>query len=155
MGVEATTRHCPYCKEEIRAGAIKCKHCGSAVIPEKAPHDGVCPYCKEEIHPQAMKCKHCKSMLTAEADCGCGGQKQSLQLKEFLSQSQPHTAFTASEGVSFARQSVGNRLGISDIIIIGPGGPCRSVWVPCDFSWPIKWCEVYICAPFPKSLSKQ
>ena len=28
MEVETITENCPYCKEIISAGAIKCKHCG-------------------------------------------------------------------------------------------------------------------------------
>ena len=24
---ESTTRQCPYCKEEIRSDALRCKHC--------------------------------------------------------------------------------------------------------------------------------
>jgi hypothetical protein len=71
------TRECPYCKEEIKAEAVKCKHCGSRVTPERPPHEGVCPYCKEEIHPEAIKCKHCRSSLVASSgealgDSGCG-----------------------------------------------------------------------------------
>jgi hypothetical protein len=70
---EQRVRQCPFCKEEIKADAIKCKHCGSRVTPERPAHEGICPYCKEEIHPEAIKCKHCKSTLNIDegADCGC------------------------------------------------------------------------------------
>ncbi len=66
-------RQCPFCKEEIKSDAIKCKHCGSRVTPERPTHGGICPYCKEEIHPEAIKCKHCKSTLNSDngANCGC------------------------------------------------------------------------------------
>ena len=59
----ADTRECPFCKEEIKAAAVKCKHCGSAVQPLSAEHGGTCPYCKESIQPGAIVCKHCKSSL--------------------------------------------------------------------------------------------
>ena len=29
---------CQYCKEDIQEGAIKCKHCGSALLPSAAIH---------------------------------------------------------------------------------------------------------------------
>lgn len=62
------SRECPYCRETVKAEAVLCKHCGSALTPEKAPHGGVCPYCKEEIHPEAIRCKHCRSDLSGGAD---------------------------------------------------------------------------------------
>jgi hypothetical protein len=72
------TRECPYCKEEVKAEATLCKHCGSRLTPEKPSHGGTCPYCKESIHPEATRCKHCRSFLLPEASrpdkgCGCGG----------------------------------------------------------------------------------
>lgn len=74
---EPTSRTCEFCKEEIKPDAIKCKHCGSRLTPERPEHEGTCPLCKEQIHVEAIKCKHCKSALTggAEGDlgCGCGG----------------------------------------------------------------------------------
>ena len=59
------TRECPYCKETIKSDAIRCKHCGSSVSPEKPSHGGTCPYCREEIKSDAIVCKHCKSDLLA------------------------------------------------------------------------------------------
>lgn len=56
-------RDCPYCREEIKVDAIKCKYCGSSIIPERPSHEGICPYCKETIDPKALKCKHCNSNL--------------------------------------------------------------------------------------------
>jgi hypothetical protein len=76
MDHESTSRECPYCKEEIKAAANKCKHCGSAIAPERPSHEGTCPYCKEQIQPEAIRCKHCKSDLRASLEghsCGCKG----------------------------------------------------------------------------------
>jgi hypothetical protein len=73
MAAESKTRSCPYCKEEIKADAIRCKHCRSTVSPEQPAHGGTCPYCKEEIHPEAVKCKHCGSAVGPSKGCeGCG-----------------------------------------------------------------------------------
>jgi predicted amidophosphoribosyltransferase len=66
------TIECPYCKEEIRAGAVLCKHCGSRLGARPPEHGGVCPYCKEAIHPEATRCKHCGSNLEVREAGGCG-----------------------------------------------------------------------------------
>jgi hypothetical protein len=73
MAAESKTRNCPFCKEEIKADAIRCKHCRSVLAPEKPTHSGTCPYCKEAIHPEAIKCKHCGSSVGPKQGCeGCG-----------------------------------------------------------------------------------
>jgi len=68
---QSATRQCPYCKEEIKAGAIRCKYCHAAIPPERPGHKGVCPFCKENINPQATRCLHCKANLAAEAQTSC------------------------------------------------------------------------------------
>lgn len=81
MATEETTI-CPYCKEEIKTGAVKCKHCHSSLRETTPSHKGVCPYCKEKIQDDAIKCKHCKSSLVesmSAADCGCKGEGRDTQ----------------------------------------------------------------------------
>jgi hypothetical protein len=77
---ESKIRECPYCKEDIRVDAIKCKHCSSSVSAEKPAHEGKCPFFKEDINPEAIKCYHCKSMLdstlSAPTTMGCCCNKQ-------------------------------------------------------------------------------
>jgi hypothetical protein len=34
------TKECPYCREEVDARAIKCKHCRSIIPPEQSPGTG-------------------------------------------------------------------------------------------------------------------
>ena len=75
---EATTRQCPFCKEEIKADAVRCKHCQATFPPEKPTHGGVCPFCKEDINPEAIKCMHCKSNLAPAAQYA-GSQERGSQ----------------------------------------------------------------------------
>lgn len=69
---QAARTECPHCKEEIRADAVLCKHCGARLGARVPEHGGVCPYCKEAIHPEATRCKHCRSDLEAREASGCG-----------------------------------------------------------------------------------
>ena len=69
MADSSQTRECPFCKEEIRADAIKCKHCRSTLQARTPSHEGICPFCKEEIKPDAIKCKHCGSMVGSSSKC--------------------------------------------------------------------------------------
>jgi hypothetical protein len=99
----ATGRPCPYCKEDIKADAIKCKHCWSAVAPDKPAHAGICPFCKEDIKPDAIRCKHCKAdlrpggdfrraLVRADAqgkDCGCASESSNVHVARML-RPRPH-----------------------------------------------------------------
>lgn len=71
MAAADETRQCPYCKEQIKSEAIKCKHCGSRIEPARPDHGGTCPLCKESINPEAVVCKHCKSNLQDAKECAC------------------------------------------------------------------------------------
>jgi hypothetical protein len=81
METKKTTSDCPFCKEEIKSDAIKCKHCGSKLNASKPKHEGTCPYCKEDIHTEAIKCKHCKSNLSIKSNCKCGNNQENHSIQ--------------------------------------------------------------------------
>jgi hypothetical protein len=60
---EYVTRECPFCKEEVKAEAVRCKHCQATILPTEPGHKGVCPFCKESINPEAIRCRHCGANL--------------------------------------------------------------------------------------------
>jgi hypothetical protein len=60
---DAETRACPFCKEEVKTAAIRCKHCLSDIPPTTPDHGGVCPFCKEAINAEALRCMHCRANL--------------------------------------------------------------------------------------------
>ena len=91
------TRTCPFCKEDIKAEAIKCKPCRSNVVPDRPDHEGVCPFCKEEVKLKAIKCKHCGSQIgDAEKTCCCSEHVQ---------------GFTPDRAQLFSRRSPGYTVG--------------------------------------------
>jgi primosomal protein N' len=124
-------RECPYCKELIKAEAVKCKHCGSVVSPEQSPHGGICPYCKEQIHPEALKCKHCKSSLVhkSQGDCGCDKGQESM-LGQAIGSRSPITGTNPTQSMSTLLSSA-RRAGNNNIIIVGgPRDPHDPL--PCE-----------------------
>jgi len=64
---DSQTQQCPFCKEEIHADAVRCKHCRSQIARSMPAHQGVCPFCKEDIKTDAVRCRHCG------ANVGLGG----------------------------------------------------------------------------------
>ena len=71
MAEEGAMTECPYCREEVKSGAIRCKHCHAAIPAAKPGHEGVCPFCKEDINPEATRCRHCKADLAETGRAGC------------------------------------------------------------------------------------
>lgn len=147
MASEYETRACPYCKEDIKATALKCKHCGSQVSPSMPSHGGTCPYCKEEIKTEAIKCKHCQSSLIGgarQAGCGCVGPRSGSQ----------HTPYLAStRGLRFGPAGIAPR----DCYRL-----CLDVWREClrrGGSWELcgriidtcnERCDVLFPSPAPE-----
>lgn len=59
--LEESMKKCPHCGESIRAVAVKCRYCGSALETVQMRE---CPFCKELIRADATKCRFCRSDLT-------------------------------------------------------------------------------------------
>ena len=58
------TAQCPFCKELIIRGAIKCKHCGEFLNTKpETKNDYECPHCKKRIDPGASRCPFCREEL--------------------------------------------------------------------------------------------
>lgn len=133
------TRECPFCKEEIKAAAIKCKHCGSRVSAEGPTHGGTCPYCKEDIKPDAIKCKHCGSMLGDAGkptdDCGCTDTRPTRRAN-MMHQGDPR------QGRSVRRGFWDDLFGVTiDATLVECS--CQPVWCTICSDW--LGCWEYIC----------
>ena len=62
--IKETQALCPYCKEEIQEGAVKCEHCGSPLADE--PLVVYCPKCGTQNTDAANFCSKCGNSLRAK-----------------------------------------------------------------------------------------
>jgi hypothetical protein len=123
MASEPGMRQCPFCKEEIKADAVKCKHCRSRVVPEIPAHGGVCPFCKEEINPDGIKCKHCGSNVGPGQSACCD--------------------HCAGKGGSFP-----DPLDPRFVSELAKGGNCTECFRTWPFGWQFQLCCTTVWIPF-------
>lgn len=137
METKNETKECPFCKEDIKSEAIKCKHCSSAISPEKPAHEGTCPYCKEDIKKDAVKCKHCKSDLKI-SDCGCN---------------EPNVNFGSGQNLlPRGYQNVFRRMGRTMAIPGIPTGQGQECFYECrDMGDGHGWCEFWCQISMPEN----
>lgn len=79
---EGEYKSCPYCGENIKKSAIKCRFCNASLqesqiqnhtavqkieyaVVEKQEENKLCPFCGEEIKKAAIKCRYCHSNLNS------------------------------------------------------------------------------------------
>lgn len=77
---QSETRECPFCKEEVKAAAIRCKHCLANISGTRPDHGGVCPFCREDIKVDATRCMHCKAGLVASARAIAGRGRPPMRI---------------------------------------------------------------------------
>jgi len=142
---------CPFCKEEVKADAIKCKHCGSFIEVIKPKHNGICPFCKEQINKDAIKCKHCSSDLTVNSKSGCGcGCQDNAAVKRNLG----YTSSTPNPGNAvYPNQAAKMAYNPASSINIGGMGvkpPVCGIGVECyQTIWGSWICVAAICCEGP------
>jgi hypothetical protein len=74
---------CPFCKEEIKDGAIKCKHCGSMLTEEMKTATALfCKKCGAENNFNSFKCIRCGEILHTEKPEVKGGIEASKSTEE-------------------------------------------------------------------------
>lgn len=79
---EGEYKSCPYCGENIKKSAIKCRFCNASLqepqiqndttvqkieyaVVEKQEENKLCPFCGEKIKKAAIKCRYCHSDLSS------------------------------------------------------------------------------------------
>lgn len=59
---------CPFCKAEIAADALKCRHCGEWVKEKPKPAEpevpkSPCQWCQKPVPSNAVRCPHCNGSM--------------------------------------------------------------------------------------------
>ena len=120
---------CPFCKNEIKAAAIVCQHCGKDL-----PTTKTCPYCANEIKLAAIVCQFCGKDIPKTTETKYKSSKLVLPpgtLMKVINETKIHKLYMSDSDVV-------TTLNIGDIVEVKN---TRPGWINVKFNEKEGWCK--------------